>query len=463
MKKIGIIGAGYVGLVTGACFAQKNNQVIIVENNKKKISLLLDEKIPFYEPGLVELVQDGIKKGNIIFVEHVGEVLKKKPSILFSCVGTPSQEDGSADLSSVWIVAREIGLKLSEYCLVVNKSTVPVGTAAKVSQIIRKQIENRRVAIEFDIASNPEFLKEGNALQDFLYPDRVVVGTKSDKALRLLSELYKPFLRSKEQIVAMDIASAELTKYAANAMLATRISFMNQMALLADNVGADIERVKEGIAMDRRIGKHFLDAGIGYGGSCFPKDVKALIHTGKVYQQPMTLVKEVDSINILMQTKFIEKIMNFYCNNLEKKKIGIWGLAFKPETDDIRDAPSINVIKGLLNAGVKVYAYDPVAQKNAKKLFDDKITFMSSADDVLRKCDALVILTEWKEFVCCDVEKFGFLRDKVVFDARNCFSSEKIRSNNITYITIGRNIGTQKKKSFVRQESSKSREKTILL
>ncbi len=445
MINIVVVGAGYVGLVTGACFAQKNNQVIIVENNKEKIDALLAGKVPFYEPGLDELVAQGIKNKKLVFVDTIDKALVQKPEIIFSCVGTPPLPDGSADLSYVWGVAKEIGKSLDHYCVIVNKSTVPVGTAGKVKAIVQDQLDKRLSSAQFDVVSNPEFLKEGDALQDFLEPDRVVIGTETEKARAVMRKLYEPFLKTQEQFIVMNTASAELTKYASNSMLATRISFMNQMALLADKVGADINDVKMGMAADRRIGKYFLNAGIGYGGSCFPKDVKALIQTGKEYSQPMSIVQDVDHVNDRQREYFIEKIIASYGPELKNKQVGIWGLAFKPETDDIRCAPSIDVITRLLEKGTSIVAYDPVAQENIQKLFGDKISYASQSCDLLSS-DFLIILTEWSEFKAYDLEKFKLLRDKTVFDGRNCFDPKLMAQHGIRYITVGRNVLSEQAK-----------------
>lgn len=449
MKKIAVIGAGYVGLVTGACLAQKNNLIIIVENNHQRINALLEGKIPFYEPGLDVLVMQAIAQKTIIFVDHIKKALEHNPEIIFSCVGTPSQPDGSADLSYVWNVAQEIGQHITDYTLVVNKSTVPVGTAVKVKKIIQQELTKRQLAISFDVASNPEFLKEGDALNDFLCPDRVVIGVESNYAKKLLEELYAPFLKQKDQLISMNIPSAELTKYAANAMLATRISFMNEMALLADKVQADVDQVKKGIAADKRIGSQFLNSGIGYGGSCFPKDVKALVHTGIEFHQPMTLVQQVDVINDVMRTNFINKILATYKNNIANKTFAIWGLAFKPETDDIRCAPAIDVINALLQAGAKIQAFDPVANDNIKQLFGNSITYGESAEQALLKADALIILTEWKVFKDFPLIELTHLADNIIFDGRNCWEPSKLAELGISYISIGRNSVGQSCKTSV--------------
>lgn len=446
MKKIAVIGAGYVGLVTAACFAQKNNQVIVVENNEAKIASLLDGKVPFYEPGLDELVATGIKNGTLIFVSTLAQALTFQPQIIFSCVGTPSMPDGSADLSYVKIAMNQIGSAINDYCLVINKSTVPVGTTRKVEAIIADALAQRGVSIAFDVASNPEFLREGNALHDFMHPDRVVLGVESDRARQLLYQLYEPFVNSTSQIYAMNFESAELTKYAANTMLATRISFMNQLALFADGVGADIEQVKRGLGSDERIGSHFLNAGIGYGGSCFPKDVKALIHMGKEQQFPMTLAEQVELINEQQRDYFVSLIKRHYGSLLDGKRVGVWGLAFKPETDDIRCAPALDVIKKLLAAGASVIAYDPVAMDSVKTVLGSTITYAASAAQVLANSDFLLLLTEWKEFTAYTAAQLTAIKDKVLFDGRNCYDPLVMGEHGITYYCIGRNVyhhGTQ--------------------
>jgi UDPglucose 6-dehydrogenase len=440
MATITIIGAGYVGLVTGTCFAQKDNLVTIVENNTKKIDALLGGEVPFYEPGLDLLIQKAIQNKKIQFISSIKEAMKTNPEIIFSCVGTPSLSSGAADLSFVFDVAKTIGQHMQNYCLVINKSTVPVGTNKTVQNIIEKELRNRNLSISFDVASNPEFLREGCAINDFMYPDRVVVGTETEKARDLLYNIYKPFLKEDSQFLPMKIESAELTKYAANSMLALRISFMNQLALLADKIGADITDIQKGIAEDHRIGKHFLNAGIGYGGSCFPKDVKALIHTGKEYNQPMTLIQEIDNVNESQKQWFINKITTFYKDTIANKTIGIWGLSFKPETDDIRSAPSIDIVNHLLEKNVSIIAYDPMGKKNFQNLFGNKISFAQNKDEVIQKSDALLLLTEWKEFTSVAPETFLALKDKVVFDGRNCFDNKTLASKGITYFNVGRNV-----------------------
>jgi UDPglucose 6-dehydrogenase len=451
MKKIAIIGAGYVGLVTGACFAQKGNRVTIVDNNQDKINQLLEGKIPFYEPHLDTIVKDALAKKTISFASTIQEALSQNPELVFSCVGTPSLPNGAADLSFVEAVAAEIGTHLHQHTIIVNKSTVPVGTAAKVSNIIAGKLAERNSKVTFDVVSNPEFLKEGDAVNDFLMPDRVVVGVSSLHAAETLYDLYKPFLTTEKQFLVMTPPSAELTKYASNAMLATRISFMNQLAHLADKLGADINQVKHGMAQDRRIGSHFLNAGIGYGGSCFPKDVAALVQMGVEQHYPMTLVKEVENINHVQRLWFSHRITSHYGPALATKTAGIWGLAFKPETDDIRSAPSIDVIKKLLEQGASVIVYDPVAIENIKKIFGDLITYAENSQQVLQRADFLVLLTEWEEFTKAIPSQFLQLKDKILFDARNCFTPEDMQALGISYYCIGRNSVTDCNDSFVSQ------------
>jgi len=438
VKKIAVIGAGYVGLVTAACLAQKNNIVTVIERDLQKITSLLNGKVPFYEPGLDHLIISAIQTKHLIFVNNITQALDDEPEVIFSCVGTPSQEDGSADLSYVWNAAIEIGQSLKNYALIINKSTVPVGTAQQVKKLIQAELDKRQSSVNFSVASNPEFLKEGDAVNDFLMPDRIIVGVDCERAQRLLTDLYYPFLSHGAPLVSMSIASAELTKYASNAMLATRISFMNQMALLADALGADINEVKKGMALDKRIGGAFLNAGIGYGGSCFPKDVKALVLMGTSTGQRMSLVEEVDRVNELQKQAFISRILKHYNNTIANKKIGIWGLAFKPETDDIRCAPAIDIINKLLSLGAHVIAYDPVAMSNMQALFKNAVTFTQTADDVLKQVDCLVVLTEWQEFLHVDFEKFTVLKDNVVFDGRNCYPPEQLAHYGITHVTMGR-------------------------
>lgn len=433
-----VIGAGYVGLVTAACLSFKHHTVTVVEQDTKKIEILQKGSVPFYEPGLANLVQNSIAEGTISFASSIEEGLAKKPQVVFSCVGTPSAPDGTVDLSYVYAVADDIGNHLEDYALIVNKSTVPVGTAEQVRTRIKTKLAARKKQVSFDVASNPEFLKEGTALNDFLVPDRVVVGVDCTRARSLLYEIYKPFLTSPEQFIVMQIPSAELTKYAANSMLAMRISFINELALLADKVGADIVQVKQGIASDSRIGKAFLNAGVGYGGSCFPKDVQGLYATGAFHDEPMTLSKATHAVNCYVRREFIDMVADHYKGNTKGKHIGVWGVSFKPETDDIRYAPAIDGIKQFLAQGMKVTVYDPIAAGNALAIFGDAISFAASPQEILEHCDSLVIFTEWSLFRRFEIHDFLTLKDKVVFDGRNCFDPRKMSQAGITYYCIGR-------------------------
>jgi len=436
--RIAVVGAGYVGLVTGTCLAQKGYHVTIVENNQNKINALLNGQVPFYEPGLDELVKENINNKRILFVSNIKEALEQKPEVIFSCVGTPPNEDGSADLSYVLQVAVEVGKSITQYCLVVNKSTVPVGSAEKVKQVISTQLADRGVSVEFDVASNPEFLKEGDALNDFLNPDRIVIGVESKRAQEILTRIYSPFITNEDQLLVMNIESSELTKYASNAMLATRISFMNELSNLAEKVGADINQIKIGMAKDRRIGPFFLNAGIGYGGSCFPKDVKALIAIGKVYGYDFALLKATDVINDEARLHFIEKIQNHFHGELQGKTIAVLGLSFKPDTDDMRFAPSITIIEALISGGARVIAYDPVAIANAKKVLPKEVVFASSSYDAVID-DAVVVLTEWNEFRQLDMVKLAKgLKERVLFDGRNIYDPQTMKDLGYTYYGVGR-------------------------
>lgn len=442
MRKVVVIGAGYVGLVTGACLAKKDNHVTIVDTNKTKIQSLKQGSVPFYEPGLDELVTQGIEHQKLSFATSLCECIsepERRPEIIFSCVGTPSNPDGSSDLSFVWHVAQEIGKHLSEHCLIVNKSTVPVGTTKKMARIIAQAIQGRGLTLDFDIASNPEFLKEGDALNDFFHPDRIVVGTESRNAENLLYDLYKPFLTHNNQFLVMNISSSELTKYASNAMLATRISFMNQLAHLADKTGADIAQIKRGMALDARIGGAFLNAGVGYGGSCFPKDVKALAHMGIEHDTPMSLVKEVDIVNDAQRASFISLIFQEY-PAVQDKTFGIWGLSFKPGTDDIRCAPSLDIINALLERGAKIVVHDPEAMNNIRAIFGTKIIYSNDAFSVIQHSDALIILTEWEGFLSARPVDFLLLKDKTIFDGRNCLDGQGLVKLGMRYFCIGRMI-----------------------
>ncbi|MCK4264811.1 UDP-glucose/GDP-mannose dehydrogenase family protein [Candidatus Babeliales bacterium] len=457
MKRIAIVGAGYVGLVTAACFAKKGNKVVVVENNKAKLKLLSLGKPHFYEPGLPELVEEGVNSGLLTFVDNIDKALSENPEIIFSCVGTPSLADGSVDLSYVRSVAKEVGKCLNNYILFVNKSTVPVGTTKEVRQLIEKELKVRNTKITFDVASNPEFLKEGDAINDSLYPDRIVVGVSSKKSEDFLYNLYKPFLTIDDQFIVMNCESAELTKYASNAMLATRISLMNELAQLSEEVGADIMQIKKGMGYDNRIGSKFLNAGIGYGGSCFPKDVKALISIGRANSLDMNIVQSVDRVNDFQRKWFIDKIKKYFNEKLNSKKVAILGLSYKPETDDIRYAPSIDVISQMLDCGVSIIAYDPAASENVKKVFGDRIEFAVSANEALKNSDFAIVLTEWKEFKKLGIETWLLLKERIVFDARNCLDSLLLTTNGIEYFCIGRNSKSEYQPQNLTASTKKNR------
>ena len=436
--KIAIVGTGYVGLVTGTCFAEMGMEVYCVDIDRRKIENLKNGIIPIYEPGLEELVVRNHEVGRLHFTTELREVLDEV-EIVFSAVGTPPDEDGSADLKYVLDVARTIGQTMTKYLLVVTKSTVPVGTAQKIKQTILDEQAGRGVSIDFDIASNPEFLKEGAAVKDFMHPDRVVVGVESDRAKKLMEKLYHPFMLNNFRIIYMDVPSAEMTKYAANAMLATRISFMNDMANLCEIIGADVNMVRKGIGADTRIGSSFLYAGCGYGGSCFPKDVKALIRTADEQGYPMRILQAVEAVNEYQKTVLYRKLEQYYQGNLSGKKVAMWGLAFKPETDDMREAPSLVLIDLLLKAGCRVTAYDPVAVPEAKRRIGDRIHYAKDIYEAVTDADVLMIVTEWKEF-----RLPSWLRIKqqmkmpLILDGRNIYNMHEIEEAGFTYHCIGR-------------------------
>ena len=391
--KIAIVGTGYVGLVTGTCFAEIGVNVICVDTNSEKIEALNQGVIPIYENGLEDMVHRNTKAGRLQFTTSLESCLDEA-DVIFSAVGTPPDEDGSADLSYVLEVARTIGRNMKKYVLVVTKSTVPVGTAKKVRTAIQEELDKRGIQIEFDVASNPEFLKEGNAVADFMSPDRVVVGVESERAKELMSKLYKPFLLNNFRVIFMDIPSAEMTKYAANSMLATRISFMNDIANLCELVGADVNMVRSGIGSDTRIGRKFLYPGIGYGGSCFPKDVKALIKTAEQNGYQMRVLQAVEEVNEQQKSILFEKLQRHFCSDLHNKTIALWGLAFKPETDDMREAPSLILINKLLNIGCKVRVYDPAAMKECRRRIGDSVYYATDMYDVALDADALMLVTQ---------------------------------------------------------------------
>ena len=438
---IAIVGTGYVGLVSGTCFADTGANVTCIDVDEKKIERLNNGDIPIYEPGLDELVVKNVKAGRLKFSSDLASVLNDQ-EIVFSAVGTPPDEDGSADLKYVLQVAKTIGENLNRYLVVVTKSTVPVGTARKVRETIQAELDKRGVDIPFDVASNPEFLKEGNAIKDFMSPDRVVVGVESEKAKKTLTKLYKPFLINNFRVIFMDIPSAEMTKYAANSMLATRISFMNDIANLCELVGADVNMVRQGIGADTRIGRKFLYAGCGYGGSCFPKDVKALIKTADKAGYSMEVLKAVERVNERQKHVLFEKLVKAYdgVDNLKGKTIALWGSSFKPETDDMRESTALVIIDSLLKAGCNIRAYDPVAMDECKRrLPDAPITYCRDMYDAVLDADAMLLLTEWKEF---RLPTWAVIRKEMVrplvIDGRNIFDIEELEENGFEYHCIGK-------------------------
>lgn len=437
--RIAVVGTGYVGLVSGTCLAETGVSVTCVDVDAAKIKILNEGGVPIYEPGLADLVNKNRTDERLFFTTSLLDALLDADAV-FIAVGTPPDEDGSADLKYVLGVAREVGELINDYMVVVTKSTVPVGTNRKVQQTISCELERRGVRIEFDVASNPEFLKEGDAVNDFMRPDRIVVGVESERARKVMERLYHAFLLNNIPIYFMDIPSAEMTKYAANSMLATRISFMNDIANLCEIVGANVEAVKKGIGSDTRIGKKFLNAGCGYGGSCFPKDVKALIKTGDDYGYSMDLLKAVESVNEKQKEVLFSKILKHYDNHLQGKRFGVWGLAFKPGTDDMREAPSLVLIGQLLEAGALVRAYDPEAMDECWRKLGNRIEYARNMYDALDGADALIIVTEWQEF---KVPKFTYiekaLNKKVIFDGRNIYSPDQMQEFGFTYYGIGHN------------------------
>lgn len=436
--KIAIVGTGYVGLVTGTCFAEMGTEVFCVDVNTEKIENLKKGIIPIYEPGLEDLVHRNQQAGRLHFTTDLTECLDDV-EVLFSAVGTPPDEDGSADLKYVLEVARTVGRHIKKHILVVTKSTVPVGTAKKVRQAIQEELDKRGAQIEFDVASNPEFLKEGAAISDFMSPDRVVVGVESERAEELMTRLYRPFLLNNFRVIFMDVPSAEMTKYAANAMLATRISFMNDVANLCEIVGADINMVRKGIGSDNRIGNRFLYAGIGYGGSCFPKDVKALINTAKLNNYPMRILQAVEEVNDEQKSLLFRKLEKHFNGDLKGKRIAIWGLAFKPETDDMREAPSLVLIEKLLAAGCEVYAYDPVAVEESKRRVGESVHYAKDIYDAVVDADALMLVTEWKEFRMPSWSAIKkLMATPLILDGRNIYDIKEMEENGFVYHCIGR-------------------------
>ena len=437
---IAIVGTGYVGLVSGTCFADTGVNVTCVDVDASKIERLQKGEIPIYEPGLDELVKKNVNAGRLKFTTNLASILNEQ-DIVFSAVGTPPDEDGSADLKYVLQVARTIGQHINKYIVVVTKSTVPVGTAKKVRQAIEEELQKRGVDVPFDVASNPEFLKEGNAIKDFMSPDRVVVGVESEKAKKALTRLYKPFLINNFRVIFMDIPSAEMTKYAANSMLATRISFMNDIANLCERVGADVNMVRAGIGSDTRIGRKFLYAGCGYGGSCFPKDVKALIKTADQNGYSMEVLKAVERVNERQKGVLFEKLVKTFgsVEALRGKTIAMWGLSFKPETDDMRESTALVMIEKLLKAGCKIRAYDPIAMDECRRRIGEQVTYCRDMYDAVLDADALLLLTEWKEFrlpTWAVIKKA--MSNALVIDGRNIFDIEELEENGFEYHCIGK-------------------------
>ncbi len=433
MKKIAVVGTGYVGLVTGTCFAETGNQVICVDIDANKVERMKNGEMPIYEPHLDVLFERNIKANRLSFTTDLAHGIKDA-EIVFLALPTPPGEDGAADLRYILGVADELGKLIQDYKVIVDKSTVPVGTAEKVHERIA-----RNAKVEFDVVSNPEFLREGFAVDDFMKPDRVVIGTSSERAEKIMEQLYKPFVRQGNPILFMDEKSAELTKYAANSFLATKITFMNEIANFCELVGADVDKVRIGIGSDERIGKRFLFPGIGYGGSCFPKDVQALVNSGNENNFSFEILKAVMTVNEDQKTVLFPKMKNFFRGDLKGKKIAVWGLAFKPDTDDIREAPALYMIDALTNEGASITAYDPEAMKNVKALLGDKIAFADNEYDALNDADALLICTEWGVFRNPDFDKMAtLLNDKVIFDGRNLFEVAEMNDRGFYYSSIGR-------------------------
>ena len=433
-----VVGSGYVGLVTGTCFAEMGHNVVCVDIDKKKIDNLKKAIVPIYEPGLEELVKKNIKSGRLSFSTSLEEGVKNS-LFVFIAVGTPPDEDGSADLKHVLAVAKSAAQFMDGFRVFVNKSTVPVGTATRVASVIKETLAGRNANHDFDVVSNPEFLKEGDAISDFMRPDRIVVGADNPRTAELMKELYAPFVRNGHPILIMDVRSSELTKYAANAMLATRISFMNEVSQLCEKVGADIQEVRRGIGTDKRIGMPFLYAGLGYGGSCFPKDVKALQKTMNEYGVGAHLIQAVEEVNAIQRKRFADRIVAYYKGDLKGKHFGIWGLSFKPKTDDMREAPSIDIIGRLMKEGASVTAFDPEAMHNAKAYLPEGVRFAKDLYEAANQADALVLVTEWNDFRSPDFDKLGkTMKSKVVFDGRNQFDQHKMAAAGWNYFSIGR-------------------------
>jgi len=432
--KICLIGTGYVGLVVGTCLAEMGNDVICVDNDIEKIIKLNQGIVPIYEQGLEELVKTNISEGRLSFTNKLDEAVKRS-LVCFIALGTPKGDDGSPDLSEVFNVVETIAKAMDEYKVIVDKSTVPVGTAEKIAQIMKQHTE-----FDFDVVSNPEFLKQGTAVEDFLKPDRVIIGSNSKKATEIIQELYSPFLRTGNPVIIMDVKSAEMTKYAANSFLAVKISYANQIANICEEVGADAEMVRIGMCSDSRIGSKFLFPGLGYGGSCFPKDIKAMIKTAKDFGCDYKLLKAADDVNNKQRLVFIAKVIKKFGENLTDKTFAVWGLAFKPKTNDMREAPSVKIIEALLARGANIVAFDPKAMIAAKEVLGDKINYGKNSYDILKNADALLLLTDWNEFRRPDFEKIKeLLKTPLIFDGRNQYDKERLSAKGIEYICIGKN------------------------
>jgi len=441
--KIAIVGSGYVGLVTGTCFAEVGIDVVCVDIDRNKIDGLKNGIVPIYEPNLDEMIARNSKKGRLSFTTNLEEALVDS-EVMFIAVGTPPDEDGSADLKYVLAVAADCGKLMNDYLLIVTKSTVPVGTAARVRSAVQQELDKRGLNINFDVASNPEFLKEGAAIDDFLKPDRIVIGIESQRAEEIMKSLYKPFTLNGHPVIFMDITSAEMTKYAANSMLATKISFMNDVANLCEIVGADINMVRKGIGSDSRIGNKFIYPGIGYGGSCFPKDVQALIRTASSYNYDLRVLRAVEEVNKDQKLVIFNKILSHFKGDIKGKTIAVWGLSFKPQTDDMREAPSLVIIKKLLEAGAKVKAYDPVAMKEAKHYFGDSISYYEDQYEPLIDSDCLAMLTEWPEFRYPNFKIMKkLMSNHLIFDGRNIYDRVEMKNNGFSYFCIGVNTGNE--------------------
>lgn len=433
--KLCVIGTGYVGLVAGTCLAEMGNSVICVDKDTEKLKELRKGNIPIYEPGLETLILSNVKENRLYFSSDISDAVKKS-DVCFIAVGTPQKEDGSADLSAVFDVAKSIAIAMNGYKVVVNKSTVPVGTCDRIASIIKENTD-----FDFDVVSNPEFLKQGDAVQDFLKPDRVIIGASSQRAFDVMREIYASFLKTGNPVIEMDAKSAEMTKYASNAFLALKISYANEIANICENIGADAEMVRKGMCADKRIGKKFLFPGLGYGGSCFPKDVKALISVAKDVGYTAELLMATDNINLRQRYNFINKIMKRYNGNVKDRKFALWGLAFKPETNDMREAPSINIINELLKAGAQVCAFDPKAIDTAKKILGTEIEYAKSSYAALNGADALILATEWNEFQNPDFDLIkSSLKEPVIFDGRNQYSPQKLKEMGFEYHCVGKSL-----------------------